>query len=107
MVTLFRRRIQRCVAALIAPVTFIAMTAFLMAAAGKPSPSGPFVCFGNAPGDALKSDGQSVTVGATTADYANGIQNVLATVGYNFRFDLQGDKTAPPIRCMLVDSARS
>ena len=61
------------------------------------------VSFGTGAGDALKSD--SLQAPGFQADYANGVENVLAilqTTG-NFRFFMDGDAQLTPIRSLCFD----
>ena len=72
--------------------------------AGRPAPDIPvLVTFGQGPADALRSDG--FTAPGYLADYANGLENVLAVVqrSGNFRFFTQDDTRKPAVRTMCFD----
>lgn len=73
--------------------------------AGKPVADIPLLLgFSNTEADALTSDGFHAA-GYPAADYANGIENVLAIIqpSGNFRFTTQNDLRAPAPRRMCVD----
>lgn len=61
--------------------------------------------FGNAPGDGLTSDGDTVVVNGTVADYANGVENVLAVIqsSGDFRFSTDNNTKLVAQRHMCVD----
>lgn len=78
--------------------------------ASKPPSDIPlFVWFGNAAGAGLTSDGRQVAVTingiTTTADYANGVENVLAVIqgSGNFRLNMQNNTRRLATRSVCVD----
>jgi hypothetical protein len=103
--TTVTKRLTILAAAFAATVTAIPLWA------ARPLPDTPLlVWFGNETGDGLKSDGQHVVVNSggalVTADYANGIDNVLAVLQNDLglsRFDMQSEKSKPSIRNVCVD----
>jgi len=61
--------------------------------------------FGSAVGDGLRSDGLTSVANGVTADYIDGIQNVLAIMQStgNFRFDTQNSTRTAASRAMCLD----
>jgi hypothetical protein len=84
----------------------VAMMAVLGAGlfAAKPPQDIPLlVSFGAGTADALRSDGYLAP--GFQADYANGLENVLAVLqtSGNFRFFMDGDMQLPPLRSLCFD----
>ncbi len=72
--------------------------------AGKPAPDvAVLVTFGQGPADALRSDG--FVAPGYLADYANGLENILALIqsSGNFRFFTQDDTRKPALRSTCFD----
>jgi hypothetical protein len=74
-------------------------------AAGTPKDTSVLLTFGNTAADRLTSDGTTVTVSGRTADYANGLQNVLSALqtSGNYRFSTENDTRLAAERRMCVD----
>lgn len=88
------------IAALVATLT-------VSARAARPASDVPVnLWFGNAAGDGITSDGLS-SVGGVTADYIDGIQNVLAIIqgSGNFRFSTQDNTRSAAQRSICVNFA--
>ena len=85
-------------------VAFLAVAA--TAAGSRPQVDLPvYLWFGNAAADALTSDGRTVTVNGIVADYADGLENVLAIIqaGGNFRFSTAANARKAVERRLCVD----
>jgi hypothetical protein len=89
----------------------LAGAAMLAAAAARPQAAPPpkdtpvLLTFGHTVADRLTSDGGSVSVTGRTADYANGLENVLSSVqsSGNYRFVTRNDARLPASRSMCLD----
>jgi hypothetical protein len=88
---------------LVAGLVVIAMGGRALSAAKPPSEMQLLVTFGNGATDALRSDG--LRAPGYTADYANGLENVLAILqtSGNFRFFTQNDTRLAASRGMCFD----
>ena len=83
-------------------------TLTISAAAAKPASDVPVnLWFGNAAGDGITSDGLSTISNGVTADYIDGIQNVLAIIqgSGNFRFSTQDNTRSAAQRSVCVNFA--
>lgn len=74
-------------------------------AAPPPKDTPVLLTFGKSTTDRLTSDGQVVSVTGRTADYANGLQNVLTSAQStgNYRFTTQNDTRVAATRRMCLD----
>jgi len=80
-------------------------TMFLQAFQKPPAEVPVYILFGNSASDGVASDGSTVVVGGTVADYADGTQNVLAVIGTtgNFRFSTSANTRKPAQRAACVN----